>query len=57
MTDADTWNEFEDALDRLRDRVVEGDVTAREAEKRLQQRAQGLREMYEPVDADHESHR
>jgi exonuclease VII small subunit len=57
MTDADTWDEFEDALDRLLNHVVEGDVTAREAEKRLQQRAQGLREMYEPVDADHESHR
>lgn len=56
--DADDWEEFEDALDRLLDHFVEGTETAREAEQRLQQRSQGLREMYGPAnDGDGDTYR
>lgn len=50
VTTDEEWAEFEQALDTIIDHVVEGTETAREAEHRLQQRSQGLREMYGPAD-------
>lgn len=47
--DSGDWDDFETALDTLLSHYVEGTETAREAEHRLQQRAQGLREMYGPA--------
>lgn len=49
-TESDDWDKFETGLDALLDHVVEGTETARRAEQVLQQRAQGLREMYGPAD-------
>ena len=49
-TDSTDWEDFEHGLDALLDHVVEGTETARKAEQVLQQRAQGLREMYGPAD-------
>lgn len=46
------WENFEAALDKLVDQYVEDRETAREAERRLQQRSQGLREMFSSVDRD-----